>query len=300
MSWTGAGVAQVRRRASVRACLLAAAVLALVPACGGDTPSADDSLTPTSATAPTTTGTGTGSTTPAKKKKNVIAWILSLGPGAPDGPPEFTAYRELQQRRCGAVFDRVAELDEPAVTLYTGAANACLAALEGRDDLWPKAAEALAAVDGRVDELNCMDRAALALLERVVRLHEEHPARSFQPAAKGKSKAPPCPSIASLVPDRGIAGTVVRMSGRHLDGDDVVGISVIDSFGNSLPAEGVERVDGSLQFAMPEEPSSDASASVCIVVRAEPDWRADGAMFTYESDTTGPTSTFACPPPEEG
>jgi hypothetical protein len=275
-------------------------LIAILAACGG-TDTAGDDATSRGPSTQETTATGSESPTKAKKKKkNVIAWILGLGPGAPDGPPEFTAYRELQQRRCGAVFDRVGELDEPAVTLYTGAANACLAAFQGREDLWPTASEALAAVDGRVDELNCMDRAALALLERVVRLHEEHPARAFQPAAKGKSKAPPCPSIKALVPDRGIAGTLVRMSGRHLDGDDVVGVSVIDSSGNSLPAEGVERLDGSLQFTMPEEPPSDASASVCIVVRADPDWRADGAMFTYESDTTGPPSTFACPPPEDG
>ena len=61
----------------------------------------------------------------------MVAWILSLGPGAPDGPPEFTAYRELQQLRCAQVFDRVGELDEPARTLYAGAADACLAALGG-------------------------------------------------------------------------------------------------------------------------------------------------------------------------
>ena len=145
-----------------------------------------------------------------------------------------------------------------------------------------------------------MDRAALALLKRLVRLHDEHPSRTFRTAAGTKSKAPPCPTIAALDPDTGTEGTLVRMSGRHLDGGDVVGVTVFDSLGNSLPAEGVDVVDGSLQFTMPEEPSSDASASVCIVVRADPDWRADGAMFTYESDTTLPPSSFDCPPPEEG
>ncbi len=300
MSDEGGGGA-VRRRPMTESRVLAGALLlAILAACGG-TDTAGDDATSGAPSTQASTATDSESPTPKKKtKKNVIAWILSLGPGAPDGPPEFTAYRELQQRRCSAVFDRVGELDEPAVTLYSGAANACLAAFDGRDDMWPKASEALGEVSGRVDELTCMDRAALALLERVVRLHEEHPARSFRPAASGKSKAPPCPTITSLAPDRGAAGTLVRMSGRHLDGDDVVGISVIDSSGNSLPADGVERVDGSLQFTMPEEPPSDASASVCIVVRAEPDWRADGAMFTYESDTTGPPSTFACPPPEDG
>jgi hypothetical protein len=109
----------MRRRAGIRAGVLAATMFLLVPACGADS-DASDSSTPSSATAETTTATGTTSTTPTtkkKKKKNVVAWILSLGPGAPDGPPEFTAYRELQQLHCATVFDRVGELKEPARTL---------------------------------------------------------------------------------------------------------------------------------------------------------------------------------------
>ena len=58
-----------------------------------------------------TAGEPTSTATPRKKKKkrNIISWILSLGPGAPIGPPEFTAYRELQRRRCGTVFDRLGD-----------------------------------------------------------------------------------------------------------------------------------------------------------------------------------------------
>jgi hypothetical protein len=276
-----------------------------VPACGADT-AADGSHTPSSATVQPTTSTGTASTgtastTPAKKKKkkNVIAWILSLGPGAPDGPPEFTAYRELQELHCATVFDRVGELKEPARTLYKGAAHACLAATAGETARWAHAVAALQAVSGRTDELTCMDGAALALLDRLVTMHAEHPGRSFALAAKSKATAPPCPTIAAIAPDHGVEGTLVQMTGTHL-GSDVVGVSVIDSLGNSLPAEPVDSAEGSLAFTMPEEPPSDASASVCVVVRADPDWIADGSMFTYESDTTGPPTTLDCPPAAEG
>ncbi len=283
--------------------MLAAAVFSLMPACGADSPGAEGSLTPSSATPSTTTGTGTGtgSTTPAKKKKNVIAWILSLGPGAPDGPPEFTAYRELQQLRCARVFDRVDDLTEPAQTLYEGAAHACLAATKkGESDRWPRAVAALRAVSGRTDELNCMDGAALALLDRLVALHAEHPDRSFALAAGTKSKAPPCPAIDAIEPDRGVEEeTVVRLTGKHL-GDDVVSdVTVLDSLGNSLDVVGLEHVDGSLEFRMPVAPSIDASATVCVVVWAEPDWVADGAHFTYESETTGPPTPIPCPPPSQ-
>ncbi len=144
-----------------------------------------------------------------------------------------------------------------------------------------------------------MDGAALALLDRLVALHDEHPGRTFALAAESKAKAPPCPNIATIEPDHGMEGTLVRMTGSHL-GADVVGVSVIDSLGNSLPAERVDGAEGALDFTMPEEPSSDASATVCVVVRADPDWVADGRLFTYESDTTGPPATFDCPPAAEG
>jgi len=277
-------------------------MLLLVPACGADT-EADGASTPTSPTAPTTTTTGTtASTTPTtkkKKKKNVVAWILSLGPGAPEGPPEFTAYRELQQLNCATVFDRVGELRQPARTLYEGAAHACLAATAGETARWPRAVAALQEVSGRTDELTCMDGAALALLDRLVTLHAEHPGRTFALAAGSKAKAPPCPRIAAIEPDHGVEGTLVRMTGTHL-GADVVGISVIDSLGNSLPAERADSAEGTLEFTMPEEPSSDASATVCVVVRADPDWIADGQLFTYESDLTGPPTALDCPPAAEG
>jgi hypothetical protein len=277
-------------------------MLLLLPGCGADTEAGGGSSTSSGTTVVPTTSTGTASTTATtkkKKKKNVIAWILGLGPGAPEGPPEFTAYRELQQLHCATVFDRVGELRQPARTLYTGAAHACLAATEGETARWPRAVAALQAVSGRTDELTCMDGATLALLDRLVTLHATYPGRSFELAAESKSTAPPCPAIAAIEPDHGVEGTLVQLTGTHL-GADVVGISVIDSLGNSQPAERVDSAEGTLAFTMPEEPPSDASSSVCVVVRADPDWVADGRMFTYDSDTTGPPAPFDCPPAAEG
>jgi hypothetical protein len=285
----------------------------LLAACGSADDASTTAATSTQATTASTSGSSTstsstsGSSTPAtpsttaskKKKKNVVAWILSLGPGAPDGPPEFTAYRELQELHCATVFARVGELDEPARTLYIGAAHACLAATKGESDRWPRAAAALRQVAAKTGELNCMDVAALALLDRLVTLHEKHPGGTFQLAAKGKSKAPPCPTIDAITPDRAVEETVVRMTGRHL-GDVVADdVTVIDSLGNSLDVGEFEHVDGSLEFRMPVAPSIAASATVCIVVRAEPDWVADGAEFTYESETTGPPTPISCPPPRQ-
>jgi hypothetical protein len=280
-----------------RIVLIAVLSLALLAAgCGGSSGDSSNGKTPTDGT--TATGT-TGSSSPSpsatkKKKKNVIAWVLSLGPGAPDGPPAFTAYRELQKLRCGKVFDRVAELQEPARTLYTGAARACLAAFDGRSELWSQSKVAYDAVASRRGELTCMDRAAFALLERLVTLHEQFPHRAFVNAATTEAKAPPCPTISGLTPDHGPEGTTVMMTGQHL-GAAVVGVDVVDSFGNPQPATNITHVSGGLEFTMPAAPPADASSIACIVVRAAPDWSPDGAMFTYESAQAGPATPFACP-----
>jgi hypothetical protein len=286
-----------------RIVVVAVLSLALLAAgCGGssgDSPNGKTTSDSTTATETTSSGSSSPTPTKKKKKKNVIAWVLSLGPGAPDGPPEFTAYRELQQLRCGKVFDRVAELQEPARTLYTGAARACLAAFDGRSELWPQSKVAYDAVAGRRGELTCMDQAAFALLERLVTLHAQFPHRAFRHASTTEAKAPPCPSISGLTPDHGPEGTQVKMTGRHL-GAAVVGVDVVDSFGNSQPATNITRVPGALEFTMPEAPSPDASSIACIVVRAAPDWSADGAMFTYESAQAGPATAFACPSSQVG
>jgi hypothetical protein len=266
----------------------------LVAGCGGSSSDPSNGKTPSDSTSATGTGSSSSPSPTKKKKKNVIAWVLSLGPGAPDGPPEFTAYRELQQLRCNKVFDRVSELQEPARTLYTGAARACLAAFEGRSELWSQSKVAYDAVAGRRGELTCMDRAAFALLERLVTLHGQFPHRAFESAATTEAEAPPCPSISGLTPDHGPEGTQVKMTGHHL-GAAVVGVDVVDSFGNSQPATNITHVPGALEFTMPQAPPADASSIACIVVRAAPDWSADGAMFTYESGQAGPATAFDCP-----
>jgi len=282
-------------RRCIGVALLGLAVL--VAGCGGGS----DPVSKGSPSATATSGPAspTPTPTPTKKKRNVVAWVLSLGPGAPEGPPEFTAYRELQELRCDKVFDRVAELQEPAQTLYKGAARACLAAFDGRKDLWPRADAAYDAVVGRRDELTCMDRAALALLERLVALHSQFPHRAFENAATDQAQAPPCPNIVGLTPDHGPAGTLVRMTGLQL-GAPVVGVDVVDSFGTSLPAENVSHVKAALEFRMPDAPPAGASAVACIVVRAAPDWTADGALFTYDSADAGSPTAFDCPPTQAG
>jgi hypothetical protein len=255
----------------------------------------------------TSTGTGTATATsqvpspspsPTKKKKGLIAWVLGLAPGSPSGPASFATYLALQERRCADVFDRIDDLDEPARTLYTGAANGCLAAFEDRAELWDQSRQALEQVRPRGDELNCMDLAALDVLTRLVDAHEQQPDRAFRPTGEGSWSGPPCPAVSRVLPDRGEEGTTVTLEGSHLDAQS--GVDVVDSLGLAQPAEVVSVSGGSMQVVMPEEPPSEGSVTVCVVVRAEPGWNAAGALFTYESDDLQPPTTLACPPPEDG
>jgi hypothetical protein len=234
-----------------------------------------------------------------KKKRNVISWILSLGPGAPIGPPEFTAYRELQQLRCANVFERVGELGQPARRLYKGAAKACLAALDGRTRMWRGADAAYDAVAPRSAELTCMDQAALGLLRRLVVLHRTFPNRQFRLAPSTRSKAPPCPDITALTPDHGTTGTSVLLTGSNLIGT-VSSVLVVDGNGASTEVDGLTAtLDGALQFSMPALDPPPESPVVCVVVRAEPAWSADGSLFTYDDvPNTSAAAPPACPPPD--
>jgi hypothetical protein len=295
------------------ATLVSAVALTLVAAgCGGgsgaktgaDSPQPTHTSTGSTAigstdpASPNVTNTSTPPTaTPTKKpkKKNVVAWILGLGPGAPDGPPEFTAYRLLETRHCTQVFARVKELDALPETLYTGAAQACLAALTGRSDLWHKSATALATVSAHVDELSCMDRAAYALLARIVSLHKQYPDRTFVKSARSKFTAPPCPQIQSIAPDHGPPGAPVHLTGTNFDGN-VADIRIYYDKDNSVSAEDITRTGNSVDFTMPPPPPAGSPRNVCIAVISQPDWAADGVAFTYADPDVGPAKTLACPP----
>ena len=239
--------------------------------------------------------TSSPSPTRKKKKRNIISWILSLGPGAPIGPPEFTAYRELQQFHCATVVDRVGELQPTARTLYTGASRACLAAFAGRPRMWRRASAAYDSVSRVTGDLTCMDQAAYVLLRRLVVKHRRHPDRAFRRAPATESTAPPCPRNLMLAPDHGPAGTTVLLTGTDVV-DNVAGVDIADSLGSSVPVDFTVTAEGGLQLVMPEAPPPDESSIVCLVVRAEPDWDAAGALFSYEGNAIGPATPVACPP----
>ena len=256
---------------------------------------------------------------PPPTQTNPIAWILSLGPGAPVGPPEFVAYDLLLAGRCAELAERIdsdgdqaINLQDPGHTLYRGTAAACLAALHGQGQEWARAQAALAAVTGRA--ATCMDVATLALLQRLVEAHQGDPDGAFERAAGGPSEAAPCPTIARLDPPRAVAGVPSEVTIHGANFERVTGVTIYydDVFSEELP---FERRDASTLVVLVRP---DQLGPACIVVLEDDNWNAAGAVFQVDprdaitdegtTDDAGPdpgqtpdtdAGPSSCPPPSE-
>lgn len=260
--------------------------------------------TPTSTARPAPTRTATRSPTPTQTAtgpvKNLIAWILSLGPGSPTGPAESVPYERVRQTQCDAVSKRLGELDAAAARLYGGAASACLAAFQNRQELWTDAERAYASI--APSGLSCFDIVAYGLLKRLVVAHQVNPEGEFE-VTMANAESPPCPTISRLDPVRGPRGSTVTVTGSNFRYVDEVRIHYGD--GSSERATLAQRDESSLIFKVPGGTELGATRTVCIALHTRPrieggrKWGAAGRLFTLEApDTpaTAPPPGFACPP----
>lgn len=230
--------------------------------------------------------------------ESIVAWILGLGLGAPEGPPEFQAYNLLFGLNCQSLADGLETegtdlngLSDTARSLYGGAAAACLAALEGQADRW---AQAESAVQQLTPPLSCLDVAAYDLLVRLVDVHRANPSARIVPAT-GESGAlePPCPTITGLSPSQGPPGAVVTVIGTNLDNREQVVIYYLDS-GNVDDLQDPPRLPESFAVTVNGDPGSWA----CIVVEAATGWNASGVLFRIE-EPAGASGTASGAPPAE-
>src|SRR5688572_29545378 len=145
------------------ACFVA---LLLLSACVGTVPATvEPSGTPSGPTPVTGTSIPSTPTSPPapitpppdnNPVATILAWIVGLGPGSPEGPDEVDAYQlilEASEDGCRAAFQ--AEMPPESVDLYHGAAAACLAALHGKSARWDDAQAAYDALHGPPD--GCLD-----------------------------------------------------------------------------------------------------------------------------------------------
>ncbi len=243
-------------------------------------------------------------------KANLIAWVLGLGPGAPEGPPEFRAYQLLldpddcpelaRQLRAGEMEG----LPDDAVRLYQAAANACLAAFHDRPAEWTRAERALSTLD-RPE--SCIDASAYGLLNRLVMAHRANPDGTFRVSEKRKAEAP-CPANARVKPRHGPMGRDVRVFADHIDRVEIARVKflvdgeLVNGNGSIDPSP-----DGDAIRLKIDGGSEAASAQwACVYLEATQDWNATGAWFAIDPppgstaprpDPRSPPTDVDCPPP---
>lgn len=211
-----------------RSGLMVIAIVLILAACsesrkGGTPTPATPSATPSTAgptpSTPTTSSGGNGNTT-KPKKRNIIAWLIGLGPGSPPGPvtsPEVSVYNALQSRRCRTttpqqVNGTSSELNGDSFDLYVGAVAACMAAFNGGGN-WSTAERALGTAPNGG---HCFDATVRAVLEDLVRLHRENPAGTFVVQSGGGQPRSSCPDVTGVNPTLVQPDDLLTITGRNL------------------------------------------------------------------------------------
>jgi hypothetical protein len=269
------------------------------------TASSTSASTPDAGTAAATGENAVGTTAPAPpapppgtaaspRKRGLIVWLLGLGPDAPTGPAEFESFAALQRGECGPEFRQHEDLaDQVTRGVFTGALLACRAALRGEPQHWPAAAAELERARGQRGSLSCLGQAALDLLDRLVQAHRSEPEAALERAPQSQAAAAPCPVVERVEPATAKPGEKVRLIGRELG--PKVAVEIHQPNGNVDDA-GFDSRTGELAV-----PDLAVSTEVCIVVVAQPDWRAAGATLIVDAGdgVTAAPWTGPCPAPAE-
>jgi hypothetical protein len=149
--------------------------------------------------------------------------------GGAEGPEEW-AFFTMLEGGCAEVLRDSDDIGEPGRALYKGAASACLAAFEGRPELWPRAEAALEKTTRYVPVLACESKTVYKLLKRLVDAHRAEPhARLVK--RSGPRQVLKCPRFTRVTPDHGPVegGYTVRLKGQNLPQVVGVNLTVIDS-----------------------------------------------------------------------
>ena len=100
---------------------------------------------------------------------------------------------------CTRTLTMTDELSEPGRTLYQGAASACLAAFEGRAELWLRAEAAFEKTRGQTSVLSCESRTVHKLLQRLVDAHRMEPQARLVKRSGGM-RTLRCPRFTRITP----------------------------------------------------------------------------------------------------
>ena len=198
-------------------------------ASNSSTSSAQDLATTTTGSTPSGSP-GSSSNPPPRRApglaSRVIQWLNEQAPlsGGPAGAEE-EAFAAMLDGDCARTLRMTDELSEPGQTLYRGAASACLAAFNGRAELWPRAEAAYEKTRGQTSVLSCESRTVHKLLQRLVDAHRMEPQARLVKRSGGM-RTLRCPRFTRVTPDHGPVegGYTVRLEGEDLP--QVVGVNL--------------------------------------------------------------------------
>ena len=259
---------------------------------------------------PTNSGDPPPTTRPPGPVARIIQWLNANAPlaggaaGAEDG-----AFALMLAGKCERVLtlseDSTSDdnLVEPARSLYEGAASACLAAFQGRRELWPRAEAAYARLGGQTGRLACETRTVYPLLQRMLEAHRADPNMRLVKRSGGPSRVLRCPRFTKITPSHGptAGGYQVRIEGQNLP--PVVGINIDFGFGLRVAAA---RQDGQqVVITMPPAPPNlDPERWVAIwpdgaainLLPAAVDFRYDPPAGTTSTASTASSTTSTTQP----
>jgi hypothetical protein len=214
---------------------------------------------------------------------------MALGVAGGADIPEETAVALLAQGSCAEARKVARDAEQPLPAFYDAAAAACLAAFDGRGELWAYAEE----VASRALPLrDCLDRAVSALLSRLVDIHRKEPTIKLerQPAAPGETL--PCPRILRLIPEHGPpqGGYELRVVGVHLPPVVVIHFTqYIDFEPRDIPIT-VHSVGGTEAVLTVPRQLVGAERSVAVIPEGWPLGPINTPEFVYDEPSRAPTA----------
>jgi hypothetical protein len=241
---------------------------------------------PSATTAAPPVPAGTRPTTSAGRGPRIVAWIRDLGLTGGGGSYQEAFIAELSWGRCAELQRDVDsapkdEVDNPTLTLYRAAAQACLAAFHGKQSLWPAADAAVEELSGRSAALDCIDRSAYDLTRTLVKIHRSAPDAVLQRGHADDADGP-CPRVRSIEPGGGPAagGYEVRITGEKLPNPAVIHFGEVT---RAVPTSGGRT-------AVVTVPPVGEDYDVAVWVDGWPFGDQHSPMFSYERPASSASS----------
>jgi len=261
----------------------------------GHTKSTDMSPAEPSSPAPSTSTSSTSTTTrpPSAKTRprpRFVEWIVGLGVAGGVDIPEESFVALLADQSCADARQVARDPDQPLPSYYDAAAAACLAVTSGNAQLWALASRASAQ---SLHPRDCIDRAVIAFLRRLINAHKQHPEVQLRPTRARAGEAFPCPRILRVSPEHGSSqgGYPVRVFGVHLPATVVIHFNQgIDLESRDTRITVRSEMGGTSAVITVPPRLQGADRDVTIYPEGWPLAPLSGAQFTYDDPPATPSS----------